>query len=101
MSKFLGIPLDNIFDQYLRTTQIPVLEYKLENKDASQKLSYRWTNCVDQFDMKIKIRLGKDTSSWLQPSKEWKSIVVSYPDSVDINQLWDANFYVEYKQVNQ
>jgi len=101
MSEFLGIPLQKIFDQYLRTTQIPVLEYKLENDGSSQKLAYRWSDCVDEFNMKIKIPVQKDTSSWVQPGREWQSIVVNLPDSVAIDQLWDPNFYVEYKQVNQ
>jgi aminopeptidase N len=101
MSKFLGMPLQNIFDQYLRTTQIPSLDYKLGKDGSSQKLYYRWSNCIDQFDMKIKMPIQKDIFSWVQPSKEWQSIVVKFPDSVNINQLWDTNFYVEYKKVNQ
>jgi aminopeptidase N len=101
MSTFLGISLNKVFDQYLRTTQIPVLEYKFEKESNSQKIFYRWAYCVDEFDMKIKIPVRKDTASWVHPSREWQSIVVNFPDSVAINQLWDPNFYVEYKQVNQ
>lgn len=54
ISKQSGINLSKVFDQYLRTTQIPKLEYTL-SKDKST-VSYRWTNCVAGFNLPIVLR---------------------------------------------
>ena len=40
ISEKAGFDFSKIFDQYLRTIQVPVLEYKIENKTVS----YKWTN---------------------------------------------------------
>ncbi|MBI1769294.1 MAG: M1 family metallopeptidase [Bacteroidetes bacterium] len=55
-----------VFDQYLRTTQIPALEYYIERN----KVFYRWTNCVKGFDLSLILTNGKTritpTEKWLQ-----------------------------------
>ncbi|MBK9175895.1 MAG: M1 family metallopeptidase [Flavobacteriales bacterium] len=47
---FTNRPLEGIFDQYLRQTRIPVLEWGIRKGT----LWMRWTNCVDGFMMPIK-----------------------------------------------
>ncbi len=59
------INFQKIFDQYLRTTQIPNLEWKIENNS----LQYRWTNVVEGFDLPVKVQ---DQNTWLQPTTKWK-----------------------------
>jgi aminopeptidase N len=49
-----GLSLNAFFDQYLRDIRIPVLEYWARNG----KLMYRWTNCIDKFDMPVDIIAG-------------------------------------------
>ena len=49
--------LSKVFDQYLRTTKIPVLEYQLEGS----RLSYRWSNVVPGFDMPVKATTSPGT----------------------------------------
>lgn len=66
ISHFANKDFSKIFDQYLRTTQVPVLEYKLENNT----LSYRYSNCVEGFNMPVKI---KNSKKWLNPTEEWKT----------------------------
>src|SRR5690606_120868 len=51
MSNYLGIDLTPIFDQYLRTTKIPVLQIKKKGK----YMIYNWTNCHSNFKMPIDI----------------------------------------------
>ena len=51
MAKSLGLQLDSFFDQYLRDYRIPVFEYWV--KDGV--LLYHWSNCIDSFDMPVKI----------------------------------------------
>jgi aminopeptidase N len=95
ISNLAGINLEKTFDQYLRSTKIPVLEYKFEE----ERLLYRWSNCVEGFDMKIKLPVSKEAYQYVQPSIEWQSISIDKKDTKDIEGNIDPNFYVEYKKV--
>ncbi len=64
-----GIDLQPVFDQYLRGTMIPTLEYAA----VDGVLYYRWGNCVDGFNMSIKVELNSE-SMWLRPSQRWKRL---------------------------
>lgn len=81
-----------VFDQYLRTTQIPVLEYKIDGYN----LSYRYTNCVKGFDMPLKIKLK--TAQWIKPTGQWKTLNL-YPEG-DNSFSVDSNFYIKTKKVD-
>lgn len=86
-----GIDFSKIFDQYLRTTDIPVLEYKIDKN----KISYRWVNAVKGFNLKIKIDTGKET--WLSPSSTWKTFDAG--DDYDGKKIKvDKNFYIQVRQ---
>jgi aminopeptidase N len=63
-TKQTGLDLQPIFDQYLRTTQIP----KLEVRQANEKTEYRWTNCLPDFRMPIR-SAGSPTQTWI--STQW------------------------------
>jgi aminopeptidase N len=67
ISRGSGINLSVVFDQYLRTTQVPVLEYKIEGK----AFTYRWSNCLPEFNMRVKVTAGKET--WLTPTTQWQT----------------------------
>ena len=56
ISDKMGYDLSTFFDQYLRTTNIPVFEYKLNDG----LLKYKWTNVVDGFKMPIELFVGDD-----------------------------------------
>jgi aminopeptidase N len=92
ISKEAGIDFSKVFDQYLRTTQIPVFEYKLENG----QLSYRWTNCVTGFDLRLKVFAGNDL--WLKPTTEWQMQKIA-GDVGEKDFRVDRNFYVSAKKV--
>jgi len=53
-----------VFDQYLRTTPIPTLEYYFEQN----KVSYRWANCVKGFDLSLILSNGKTR---ITPTEKW------------------------------
>ena len=57
------------FNQYLRSTDIPKLETKLEQG----KFSYRFTNCIPNFSLPIVLSSQKDAAV-KYPTTEWKSI---------------------------
>lgn len=69
MSQKACIDLSKIFDQYLRTIQIPVLTYKIKDK----KICYRWENCVAGFDMPIQANID-GVDKILAAKTTWQSI---------------------------
>ena len=86
MSQSTGVDLRTIFDQYLRTTKIPELKYKVEGK----QLTYRYENTVDGFGMPIKVRIN-DQFVRLKPKAEPKTFTADKPiESFEI----DRNFFV-------
>lgn len=82
--------LSKIFDQYLRTTKIPVLEYKMKG----DRMSYRWTNTVPGFNMPVKLEDGE----WLHPTTAWKSVTVG-TDIFRKGLEPNLNFYITVKKV--
>ncbi|PKQ46381.1 M1 family metallopeptidase [Confluentibacter flavum] len=91
ISEQSGIDLTEFFNQYLRTTKVPTLEYKFENK----ALKYRWSNIVDKFDMPVVVKLGEKTQ-WLFPKAEWKTMLL---ETENASFEVDPNFYVESKKL--
>jgi len=94
-SRQSGKDLSVIFDQYLRTTKIPRLEYKINGDN----LSYRWANCLPGFDMPVRLNDTDDpsTATWLQPKTEWKTITMTGGLQKKGIGL-DKNFYVTLKK---
>lgn len=91
MSQMSEIDLTEFFNQYLRATKVPVLEYKIEGDE----IIYRWTNVVDKFDMPVKL---ENSNVWLFPTSEWKSKIL-VPNLIN-NFKIDRNFYIEVLKVN-
>jgi aminopeptidase N len=81
-----GKDLKPFFNQYLRTTQIPRLEYKLTKK----KLQFRYTNCIDGFNMPVKIKTDKEF--WILPNTQWQTMLLDKAyKAISLNR----NVYVE------
>ena len=89
ISDKMGYDLSTFFDQYLRTTNIPVFEYKLNDG----LLEYKWTNVVDGFKMPIELFVG-DEKIRLNPTQEIKSINVK-SEKIKL----DKNYYVNINKV--
>jgi aminopeptidase N len=88
ISEHTGLDLTRVFDQYLRTTMIPVFAYRTEGGTVS----YRWENVVDGFAMPVRVMLDEIGVTLLQPTTEWQSIEASGAVRVD------KNFYVEVRE---
>lgn len=86
MIKYLNLDLTKVFDQYLRTTKIPTLEYAWKN-DA---LSIRWSNCVQGFNMPVRINIGNN-SLLLRPTEKWNSIGLPKEMEVTVNRNYLVN----------
>jgi aminopeptidase N len=89
ISDKLGYDLSTFFDQYLRTTNIPIFEFKLNDG----LLEYKWNNVVDGFKMPIEIYVG-DEKVRLNPTQEIKSINVK-SEKIRL----DKNYYVDINKV--
>ena len=89
ISDKMGYDLSTFFDQYLRTTNIPVFEYKLNDG----LLEYKWTNVVDGFKMPVEVFVG-DEKIRLNPTQETKSIDVK-SEKIRL----DKNYYVNINKV--
>jgi aminopeptidase N len=86
ISQQAGIDLSTVFNQYLRDTRVPTLEYYLKEK----VLVYRWINSVDGFNMPVQIALdGKNRT--IAPSNEWKVLTL---DTINPKLTIDVNYYV-------
>jgi aminopeptidase N len=77
-----------LFEQYLTTIKIPALEYTFQNME----LEYRWANCVDGFDMPIKISFGDDHYFFIYPTTKWQNLSTSKASNKGLTI--DNNFYV-------
>ena len=89
ISEKANLDLSSVFDQYLRTTEIPTFTYTTED----EKLTYRWENCVSHFDMKVQVIInGKNV--WLAPTTSWKTEMIS--DKITSVEV-DEDFYVRSK----
>ena len=92
ISEKSGIDLSKVFDQYLRTTDIPVFEYEMQDGNI---IKYRWTNVIDGFDMPLRVFVDGEPL-WLNPTTEWKT------EEADPNATTfkvDRNFYVDKKEI--
>lgn len=98
MSESLKLPLDKIFQQYLETIQIPVLEYYFSENNT--KVHFRWTNCVDGFNLPIllsengkQLYINPEAGQWketvIDPAKTWLA------KPAEIEQY----FYITAKQI--
>ena len=84
ISKESGINLTKFWDQYLRTVQIPTLEYK----KSEYLLSYRYTNMIENFHMPM-IAIINGEEKWIYPSDSWKTD--TYADEIKILKIKDAS----------
>lgn len=91
ISEKSGIDLKPFFNQYLRTANVPVLEYTLKKGT----LRYRWNNVVDGFKTPVKVTFeGKE--QWIYPTTEWNWKMVD----VKVRELkLNRNFYVNISKL--
>ncbi|WP_445385343.1 M1 family metallopeptidase [Robiginitalea sp. IMCC44478] len=87
LSERSGKDLSAFFNQYLRTTLIPKLQYRWNG----DQLEYRYLDIVEDFDMPVRVFLD-EKEHWLFPEAEWKSEEMGrQPGTFEI----DPNFYIE------
>jgi aminopeptidase N len=82
-----GIKLHTIFNQYLRTTMIPTLEYR----QTGNTVRYRWANVIAGFEMPVRLTDG----TWLSPNVTWKTLIKKANQRFSV----DKNFYINVKKL--
>ncbi|UZR97691.1 M1 family metallopeptidase [Chondrinema litorale] len=93
IAKEAGMELKPFFDQYLRDTKVPILEYY--QKDGA--FFFRWNNGVEGFDMPVRVMLdGKEY--WIKPTKKWDQLKMETPfKSLEM----DPNIYAAIMKVTE
>jgi aminopeptidase N len=86
LSEKTGMNLKPFFDQYLRDIRIPVFEYYAKNNE----LFFRWNNCVQGFNMPLRIAVDGSIKD-IKPSSRWTSIKI---DSGNPEIKVDRGYYV-------
>ncbi|HEU4995487.1 MAG TPA: M1 family metallopeptidase [Gemmatimonadaceae bacterium] len=90
-----GVDFSRVFEQYQTTTKIPVLEYRVD----ATKLSVRWTNVVDGFDMPVDVAASSSPEAFrrIHPTTRWSSVQAPALAATD-SLVVDPNFYVEVRR---
>ena len=69
ISEKSGIHLTQFWEQYLRTTMIPNLQYSIQQN----QLRYRYTDIIKGFDMPVQVKIN-GVLNWIQPTSAWKTL---------------------------
>lgn len=73
ISKQAGYDYSKVFDQYLKTIQIPKFEFYFGSDN--KKVFYRWTNCMEAFNLPL-ILSNNTAKIKILPTEQWKSITL-------------------------
>lgn len=92
LSVHSGKDLSKIFDQYLRSSEIPIVTYKIDGNT----LQYRYTNTVSDFRMPVKIWVDGE-SQWIEPGGDWRS--TEFDGNLSTLEF-DRNFYIITKPLD-
>lgn len=79
-----GIDLSRVFEQYLTTTSVPVLEIA----PGSDGIEYRWAEVIEGFDMPVDVTIGDGEPVRLRPTTDWQR------HSVAGKVVVDRDYYV-------
>ena len=82
-----GIDFSSVFDQYLRTTKIPTLEYS----QSGNQLKFRYQNSVKNLKLPIRINGNQEIS----PTEAWQTITLK----TDASVVFDPNYYIDYSSL--
>jgi aminopeptidase N len=88
INKFSGIDFRAVFDQYLRTTNVPELEYAIKNGI----LSYKFNKVVTDFTLPIQVTDGEQ-KILVKPTAEWQQVKWK----VGYNLSFSKDFYYTIK----
>lgn len=88
-----GIDFRKTFDQYLRDTTLPELQYRVHD----HALYFRWSSSIPDFDMPVKVTVGENNFQFIHPGYRWATVNLSYDDPALFKV--DPNFYVKVREM--
>jgi aminopeptidase N len=99
ISKKAGYDYNKVFKQYLTTTQIPELDLYINAKN--DEVFYKWTNCIDGFNLPLSLTNSKESLRIL-PAQKWQSIKVTHAqldlfNAVSIEKM----YYIKVKELQR
>lgn len=83
-----GLDLSTVFDQYLRTTEIPAFVYRQNGK----RLDFRYENAVNDLQLPLRI----NGNQLIRPTESWQQVELNSPAPV----VFDNNYFVDYRKSN-
>jgi len=86
ISEKAGFDFTTVFNQYLRTVDVPVLEYSQNGNE----LKYRYTNAVK--NLNLPIRFG---DQMISPTGSWQTLKLKNSNPVEFSR----NYYIRYKKI--
>ncbi|MCC6760822.1 MAG: M1 family metallopeptidase [Chitinophagaceae bacterium] len=93
MQQFVSFDVKAVFDQYLRTTQIPLLQWSIN----SGQLKVKFTDCNAAFRLPVYLPTGNGQGVWKTiHANEWTTIATSLNDE-NISSEWNKNLYIRYQ----
>ena len=95
ISQRSGKKLDKVFQEYLTTTMVPELEYRIDGN----QLSYRWTHVVPGFGMQVGVTLSDSTYTVIHPTGQWQTAALSLSDPGQFQV--DPDYYVTARRVSE
>jgi aminopeptidase N len=89
ITKESGINLKAVFDQYLHTKDLPVLEFAT----IKGKLYCRWTSCVRNFNMPVRVRVKGGEYTFIKPWTRLSPVSLdgATEDNVEVDLF---NYYI-------
>ena len=84
-----GKDLRPLFDQYLRLTEVPVLEIQMKEESSGNVLQYRWKANAEGFSMPITFQIVPNDKKLLNPNSEWQEL------ELGTYQLQDLDFHTD------
>ena len=92
ISQKAGMDLSTVFEQYLRTTRVPLLQYKLEGS----QVSFKYDRVVPRFAMPLRVWVNGKAMT-ITPTETVQSVRVNgLINSFEV----DRNYYVESAVLN-
>ncbi|MFC6103298.1 M1 family metallopeptidase [Olivibacter domesticus] len=89
ISEQSGKNLNPVFDQYIKHTNIPTLEFRFKEN----KLYSRWIADVADFSMPVKVRVKGGQYQFINPDRSWKKVDITGATKENL-EVDTFNYYI-------
>jgi hypothetical protein len=99
ISRETGYDYSKVFEQYLRTIQIPKLEFYFSSD--MKKIFYRYTNCIGGFDLPLVLK-NDSAEVKIFPGPQWKDLAASPQQAALFTaEAIKKRYYLEVNEVKK